>query len=212
MRAVFGERWLSSVMTCVVFSGCVLAGCAKGPATAERATATGEGRKAGEVAGEGEKMATAKLEVRSPAFAGGQPIPKKHTGEGEDRSPALEWSGASGGSIPEGTKEFALICDDPDAPRPEPWVHWVAWGISGDSTGLEEGVSGLKEGNTSGGTAGYRGPMPPPGHGVHRYFFKVYALDAALDLAGGATKDELLAAMKGHVIAEGELVGTYERK
>ena len=190
---------MSPVVTCAVFSGCVLAGCAKGPATA------------------------AKLEVTSPAFAGGQPIPKEHTGEGEDRSPALEWSGASGGSIPEGTKEFAVICDDPDAPSPtrpapEPWVHWVLYKIPAGATGLAEGGTGGGVRGVNSWPAGapqharYAGPMPPPGSGAHRYFFKVYALDAALDLASGATKDELLAAMKGHVIAEGELVGTYERK
>lgn len=227
MRAVSCERWLSPLVMCVVLSCVVLAGCAKGPATAEKAAATGEGRKAGEVAGEDEERATAKLDVTSPAFAEGQPIPKKHTGEGEDRSPALEWSGASGGSIPEGTKEFAVICDDPDAPSPkrpapEPWVHWVLYRIPAK---IPAGTMGLAEGGMGGGVRGvnswpagapqharYAGPMPPPGSGVHRYFFKVYALDAALDLAGGATKDELLAAMKGHVIAEGELVGTYERK
>jgi Raf kinase inhibitor-like YbhB/YbcL family protein len=192
------RQTVPALRTCVVLLAGSLVGCGEGPATGS-AKGKGEGKEEG--------MAEGRLVVKSPAFAQGQGIPKKHTGEGEDVSPALEWSGA-----PEGTKQFAVVCDDPDAPRPEPWVHWVAWGIPGDAAGLEEGVSGLEEGNTSWGAPGYRGPMPPPGHGVHRYFFKVYALDATLDLAPGATKDELLAAVKGHVLAEGELVGTYERR
>jgi Raf kinase inhibitor-like YbhB/YbcL family protein len=192
-------------MTCLA----VLAGCGEAPGTAEKRPVKETGpraEKVGEVE-EVEKMSASKLGVKSPAFAEGQKIPKQHTGEGADVSPALEWTGA-----PEGTKGFAVICDDPDAPSPEPWVHWVAYGIAGEAAGLEEGVGGLKEGKTSWGTAGYRGPMPPPGHGVHRYFFKVYALDSGPDLAPGATKKELLAAMEGHVVAQGELVGTYERK
>ena len=200
-------RTVPAVPTCVVFLVGLLAGCGEGPATTQRAAVIEKGRNVEEGTPKEGHMAAAKLEVTSPAFAQGQRVPKKHTGEGEDVSPALEWSGA-----PAGTEEFAVICDDPDAPRPEPWVHWVAWGVAADRAGLEEGARGLKEGKTSWGTAGYRGPMPPPGHGVHRYFFKVYALDSALDLAPGATKDEVLAAMKGHVVAEGELIGTYERK
>lgn len=148
------------------------------------------------------------MQLTSTAFEANATIPTKHTGEGEDVSPGLAWTGA-----PEGTQEFALICDDPDAPVPEPWIHWVIYKIPGDRDNLTEGEkSGLPEGITGWGEPGYRGPMPPPGHGVHRYFFKLYALDAALDLAPGATKAELLAAMEGHVLAEGELIGTYERK
>lgn len=159
------------------------------------------------------------LKLTSPAFQPGQPIPKKYTGEGEDLSPPLEWS-----NVPEGTQEFALICDDPDAPVSEPWVHWVIYKIPGNVTKLPEGIAktaklsnppGALQGKNSwpsGQTIGYRGPMPPPGHGRHRYYFRLYALDKPLDLAAGATKKELLAAMKGHVLAEGELMGTYERR
>ena len=147
------------------------------------------------------------ITVTSSAFNPGAKIPRKYTGEGEDVSPPLAWSGA-----PADTKEFALICDDPDAPRPEPWVHWVLYGIPADRNSLPEGnAGGADEGKTSFGKIGYGGPMPPPGHGVHHYYFKVYALDQPLELGPGATKERLLEAMAGHVLAEGELVGTYER-
>jgi hypothetical protein len=158
------------------------------------------------------------LTVTSSAFPSGQPVPKQHTGDGADTSPPLKWSGA-----PEGTKEFAVICDDPDAPSAQPWVHWVIYGIPADVSSLPEGipsderlaspVAALQGKNSwpSGKTVGYRGPAPPPGHGVHHYHFKVYALDARLGLAAGLTKDKLLAAMQGHILATGELVGTYSR-
>lgn len=146
--------------------------------------------------------------VTSSAFKAGERIPEKHTGEGEDVSPPLAWTGAPGATV-----EIALISDDPDAPGPEPWVHWVRYSIPAGVSGLDEGVTGeALEGTNSWGTTGYRGPMPPPGHGVHRYRFRVYALDGPLDLATAATSKELLAAMEGHVLARGELVGTYERK
>ena len=161
---------------------------------------------------------TSMLTVTSPAFEAGAVIPKKHTGEGDDVSPELRWSGA-----PAGVEEYAVVCDDPDAPSParpapEPWVHWVLAGIPGDATGLAEGAPGVgvvgrnswPVGSPQG--ARYAGPMPPPGSGSHRYFFKVYALDAELGLAAGATKKDLLAAMEGHVLAAGELMGTYERR
>ncbi len=148
------------------------------------------------------------IEVSSPAFEPGGPIPRKHTGEGQDVSPALNWSG-----LPEGTREIALICDDPDAPRPEPWVHWVVYKIPADRTGLSEGgAQGTLEGRNDFGWTGYGGPMPPKGHGVHHYHFKVYALDIDLEAAAGLTKDQLLEAMEGHVLEAGELIGTYERR
>lgn len=148
------------------------------------------------------------INVTSPAFPPGGPIPKKHTGEGPDVSPALAWSG-----VPEGAKELALICDDPDAPRPKPWVHWVVCAIPAGKTGLPEGsAGGAAEGVNDFGRKGYGGPMPPRGHGVHHYHFRLYALDAPVGPGLGATKEQLLAAMKGHVLDEGEVVGTYERK
>jgi Raf kinase inhibitor-like YbhB/YbcL family protein len=156
---------------------------------------------------EAKEQKMASIEVRSSAFSSGAAIPRRYTKDGEDVSPSLEWSG-----IPAGAKQLALICDDPDAPRAKPWVHWVAYGIASDSRGLPEGAkSGFVAGKNDFGELGYGGPKPPPGHGPHHYHFKVYALDAAIDGAQGKTKDELLAAMEGHVLATGEVVGTYER-
>jgi len=156
-----------------------------------------------------------KITIESPVFKDNEPIPRKYTGEGEDVSPPLRWSG-----VPEGTRELALIVDDPDAPRPEPWVHWVIYKLPPTLTDLPEGVpatemlsepAGAVQGNNTWPKVGYNGPMPPPGHGVHHYHFKLYALDAALDAAPGLDKKALLAKMQGHVLAEGELVGTYQR-
>ncbi len=156
------------------------------------------------------------IKIQSPAFAANAPIPKKHTGEGPDVSPPLAWEG-----VPPASKEIALICDDPDAPRSEPWVHWVLYKIPATSKGLPEGLAargtlttppGALNGTNDFGKIGYGGPMPPKGHGTHHYRFRIYALDAALILKPGVTKQQLLTAMKGHVLAEGELVGTYERK
>lgn len=147
------------------------------------------------------------IRVSSPAFEGGSAIPRKYTGEGEDVAPPLEWTG-----LPEGTREVALICDDPDAPMPEPFVHWVLYKITANKAGLPEGsLAGALEGRNGFGRVGYGGPMPPEGHGTHHYHFKVYALDAELEATPGLSKDQLLAAMEGHVLDEGELVGTYER-
>ncbi|MEP0847943.1 MAG: YbhB/YbcL family Raf kinase inhibitor-like protein [Phycisphaerae bacterium] len=156
-----------------------------------------------------------KFRIESMAFKPNQPVPRKHTGDGEDVSPALSWHDA-----PAGVKEFALIVDDPDAPRPQPWVHWVIYKLAPTTTSLPEGVpaterlkspAGALQGKNSWNTVGYRGPAPPPGHGVHHYHFKLYALDAPLDAPPGLEKDALLAKMKGHVLAEAELIGTYQR-
>ena len=147
------------------------------------------------------------FEVTSSSFPNGGRIPKKHTGEGEDVSPAIAWEG-----VPPGTKTIALVCDDPDAPREEPFVHWVLYDVPHGHRSIREGEAGMGvEGSNDFGNIGYGGPMPPPGHGVHHYRFRVYALDRAVGLASGATKQQLLDAIEGHVIAEGELVGTYER-
>jgi Raf kinase inhibitor-like YbhB/YbcL family protein len=159
-----------------------------------------------------------KIELTSTAFQEGAKIPKKYTGEGQDVSPPLAWAG-----LPAGTRELALICDDPDAPTPEPWVHWVIYKIPPTAAVLLEGLpktptltepAGTLQGKnswTSGQTVGYRGPLPPPKSGPHHYYFKLYALDAVLDLAPGATKAVLAKAMGGHVLGEGRLIGTYER-
>jgi Raf kinase inhibitor-like YbhB/YbcL family protein len=155
------------------------------------------------------------MKLHSSAFGDGARIPGTYTGDGADVSPPLEWS-----DVPEGVKEFALVCDDPDAPTPKPWVHWVVNGIPADVRRLDEGASQQKvfpgvEGRNSwnsGRTIGYRGPAPPPGHGVHHYRFHLYALDAAVRLQPGAEAGVLLRAIAGHTLAEAETVGTYERK
>jgi Raf kinase inhibitor-like YbhB/YbcL family protein len=147
------------------------------------------------------------LYLTSPVFAANGPIPRRYTGEGEDVSPPLSWSG-----VPTHSKELALICDDPDAPQPTPWVHWVAYAIPPMLTGLPENAhENVIEGRNDFGRRGYNGPMPPPGHGVHHYHFRLYALDQSLQRGPGITKQQLLEAISGHVLAEGELVGTYER-
>lgn len=155
------------------------------------------------------------MQLKSEAFASGARIPQTFTEDGQDRSPPLAWDGA-----PEGTAAFALVCDDPDAPSREPWVHWVIYNIAGSARSLPEGVppnqeaaqlGGAEQGQNSWGTVGYRGPAPPKKHGPHHYHFRLYALDAPLQLKRGADKNQLLAAMQGHVLAEGELVGVYER-
>jgi Raf kinase inhibitor-like YbhB/YbcL family protein len=157
------------------------------------------------------------IQIASTAFQPGEPIPRKHTGDGEDISPPLSWSG-----LPGGTKQLALVCDDPDAPRAEPWVHWVIYRLPGNLASLPEGVpntarlespAGAMQGRnswSSGKIIGYRGPAPPPGK-VHHYRFRLYALDADLPLDADLDKDLLLKSIEGHVLARGELVGTYER-
>ena len=160
------------------------------------------------------------IELTSTAFAEGQPIPPKYTGDGDDVSPPLAWSG-----LPEGTKELALICDDPDAPSPrrpgpEPWVHWVIYKIPADTEALPEAIAnvarldepaGALQGKNSWPATGYGGPAPPPESGTHRYFFKLYALDTELAIEPGKDKKALLEEMSGHVLGEGQLMGTYER-
>ena len=147
--------------------------------------------------------------LTSTAFTANGPISKKYTGEGEDISPPLSWSG-----LPRGVKELALICDDPDAPRGT-WVHWVLYDIPANATGLPEGVAsaqlpaGTREGLNDWERTGYGGPCPPIGR--HRYFHKLYALDTVLSDLGKPDKARLLEAMKGHVVAQGELIGTYQR-
>ena len=158
------------------------------------------------------------IKIQCDAFAAGEPIPKQYTGEGKDLSPPLCWT-----NVPERTRELALICDDPDAPTPEPWVHWVIYKIPPTEEGLPEGVPAKERLQTpvgacqgrnswpSGQTIGYRGPLPPPGHGIHHYHFQIYALDTPIDLPAGADKKALLEKMQGHILAKGELVGTYQR-
>jgi Raf kinase inhibitor-like YbhB/YbcL family protein len=143
--------------------------------------------------------------LETSAFANTQAIPSRHTCEGEDVSPPLRWT-----NVPEGTRSLALVVDDPDAPSGV-FTHWVAWGLDPAAEGLGEGEPAPSEGQNGFGTMGYRGPCPPPGHGRHRYVFRLYALDAEPEIAAGAAKAELEQALEGHVLTTAELVGTYER-
>jgi Raf kinase inhibitor-like YbhB/YbcL family protein len=155
------------------------------------------------------------LILTSPAFADSGAIPPRYTCEGEDISPELRWTGNRSG-----TKSFGLIVDDPDAPDPRApkitWVHWVLYDIPADVHVLPENVAsqslpaGIKQGLNDWKRLGYGGPCPPIG--THRYFFKLYALDAVLPDLGRPTKAQLLDAMKGHVLEEAQLIGTYKKK
>lgn len=158
------------------------------------------------------------MKLTSPQFDRQQPIPTRHSGEGVDVSPALAWVGA-----PAETRSFALVCDDPDAMSVagKVWDHWVIWNIPPTASGLPENVArtetvaalgGARQGMNTWPRLGYHGPMPPPGHGVHHYHFKLYALDRALDLPARSTKAALETAMRGHILAEAELIGTYEHR
>ncbi len=154
------------------------------------------------------------LAITSPAFAHQGAIPRQYTCEGSDISPALTWSGA-----PAGAKSFALIVDDPDAPDPQApkrtYVHWVLYNIPASATGLPEDdkknspPKGSLSGTNDWKRTGYGGPCPPIGR--HRYFFKLYALDCVLSGLSAPTKPQLLEAMKGHVLAEAQLMGTYQK-
>ena len=161
-------------------------------------------------------MATASsMTIRSAAFRDGAEIPMKHTCEGADVSPALEWSG-----VPAGAKGLALVVDDPDAPDPKApkmtWVHWVLYDLPPSVPGLAEAVArdalppGTRQGVNDWKHTGWGGPCPPIGR--HRYFFNLYALDVALGDLGTPTKAKLEAAMKGHIVAECQVMGTYEKK
>ena len=158
--------------------------------------------------------ATMALTITSTAFSHNGEIPARFTCDGNDISPALEWSG-----LPEGTKSVVLIVDDPDAPDPAApkmtWVHWVLYNVPPNATGLPEAVGtghlpeGTKEGLNDWKRTGYGGPCPPIGR--HRYFHKLYALDVILPDLGTPSKKELENAMAGHILAQAELIGTYQR-
>jgi Raf kinase inhibitor-like YbhB/YbcL family protein len=148
------------------------------------------------------------IKVTSTAFGEGVMIPKKYTCDDQNVSPQLAWTG-----VPAGTKSIALICDDPDAPVGD-WVHWVAFNIPAATKELAEGVrtlpAGSKKGTNDFRKLEYGGPCPPSG--VHRYYFKIYALDTQLSLGEGATKVQLLKAMEGHILDQGALMGRYQRR
>jgi Raf kinase inhibitor-like YbhB/YbcL family protein len=153
-----------------------------------------------------------KIDVTSTAFQEGQPIPAQYTADGKDVSPPLSWGG-----VPAGTRSLALLCEDPDAPRGT-WSHWVLFNLPADAGGLPEGVppeaklsNGATQGTNDFRKVGYGGPSPPPGK-PHRYFFKLYALDTTLSLPPSTTRQQLQGAAQGHVLGEGQLMGTYGRQ
>jgi len=189
-----------SCKTLFFVSIALLLGCAAGCSKAENATVSTE------------RSTPMTIQVRSAAFDEGQSIPQKHTCDGEDVSPSLSWE-----NPPDRTKSFALICDDPDAPSGT-WVHWVIFDLPAAITELpeaiptkEEVLNGAKQGRNDFSRIGYGGPCPPKGD-PHRYYFKLYALDAALNLKAGATKADVENAMKGHLLGEGKIMATYKRK
>ncbi len=152
----------------------------------------------------------AEIKLTSAAFKEGEPMPRAYTCDGVNISPPLEWSG-----VPKTAKTIAIVCDDPDAPGGT-WVHWVLYNLPADNIGLVENLPAtetLKAGGFQGKNdfdkTAYGGPCPPSG--THRYFFKIYALDSELPLKAGATRAELMKAMEGHIVLQGQLMGTYRR-
>jgi Raf kinase inhibitor-like YbhB/YbcL family protein len=152
------------------------------------------------------------MQLTSAAFQRGAKIPSRYTSDGEDVSPQLSWKDA-----PAKTRSFALVVHDPDAPRPGGFTHWVLYNIPAEAGHIEENtldeeqIRGLgMQGRNDAGKIGYVGPAPPSG--MHRYFFRLFAIDQMLDLSPGATHKQVSAAVKGHILAQAELMGTYEKK
>lgn len=146
------------------------------------------------------------LTIESPAFETGAAIPGKFSNGGGNTSPELRWA-----NVPAGTAELVLVVHDPDAPLVDGFTHWVATGIDPASRGLPEGVSdGFTAGLNSVGDAAYMGPAPPPDHGVHHYFFHLFALDTALDAPSPLTRADVLERIEGHIIEQARTVGTFE--
>lgn len=158
--------------------------------------------------------------LKSFGFRDGESIPTRYTGDGVDFSPPMQWTGE-----PEGTRSFALICDDPDAPKSKdleyPFVHWLIYNIAADCHSLPEGLGNLPrldepvqalQGLNSFGKKGYAGPLPPQGHGTHHYYFTLYALDDVLDLKPGVGRTVLMKEIEQHVLASAKIVGLYERR
>src|SRR5881398_2164296 len=191
---------MTSAILAVALATLALLGCAKAPQPAATQPAI-------------QKENKMEFKLTSTSFKEGQPIPRQHTCDGVNVSPALEWS-----SAPPTAKTFAIICDDPDAPSGT-WVHWVLYNLPASTSELPENVAkvesldlgGARQGRNDFRRPGYAGPCPPPGP-AHRYFFKLYALDAPLKLMAGAQKRDVEAAMQGHVLGTAQLMGTYARQ
>lgn len=189
-------NWIYLILLPVIFSLCV------GGKTEGKQEKWSESKKGGKT----------EMEIKSPAFGNGERIPKKYTCEGEDISPPLSWSG-----VPAEAKSLVLIVDDPDAPIGT-FTHWVVYDIPVSQTGLPENfekkgeVGAIKQGRNDFGRVGWGGPCPPPGHGTHRYFFKLYAISKEkLRLPPGARKSDVMKAIEGSVVAQAEFYGTYSR-
>lgn len=155
-------------------------------------------------------FALSEINLRSTAFSPQGRIPKDHTGEGEDYSPQLSWS-----SVPDNTESFAVVCHDPDAPLITPlgygFVHWVLYGIPRPVHELPEDCEEYVHGRNDFGNIGYGGPMPPPGHGTHHYYFWIIALDSMISLPAGLRLPELFTEIEPAVIGMNRLIGTYSR-
>jgi Raf kinase inhibitor-like YbhB/YbcL family protein len=161
-----------------------------------------------------ERISPMAIRITSPAFEHNGPIPQRFAGRGEGLSPPLQWEGQ-----PVQARQLALIVDDPDAPGPTPWVHWLIYNIPPEVRGLPEGVlptehpakpTDTAQGKNSWEALGYGGPAPPAGDGPHHYRFRIFALDVEPTLAPGLSRDELQDAITGHILEQGELVGVHE--
>ncbi len=155
------------------------------------------------------------MDVEADGFGVGATMPAKFTSEGDNLSPGLRWI-----NVPKGTRSFTILCEDPDAPTPDPFVHWLAYNISSDCRALPEYIAQeaivyfpvtMLQGKNSTLKTGYTGPQPPRCDDAHRYFFQVYALDKCLALDGGEGRGAVISAMRGHVLAKGATVGTFKR-
>lgn len=164
----------------------------------------GSGKLASRKLGVSEKMRT--LEVKSPAFPERGALPLAFTSDGSGIAPPITWS-----NVPESARSIVLVAEDPDAPFPRPFVHWLVYGLPVTATSLETAPAGAREGKNSALKTGFAPAAPPPGHGLHHYHFQVFALDTIPELEAGAGRSAILEAMRGHVLAWGETVGTYQR-
>lgn len=193
------ERWSAKLLIGALALALVAAACSSDDAADTTTTTTTP------TAGAATPASDA-IDVTSPDFENGDPIPEKYSAAGENVNPALDWTG-----VPDSAESLVLIMDDPDAPGSSPFVHWVVFDIdpSSTDTGEDEVPSGGVQGTNSAGDRSYMGPAPPAGE-EHRYFFKVFAVDEKLDLEPSATAEDVMNAIDGKTLGQGELMGTFE--